>query len=282
MRKRTQLELDGIENGSIRLRTKPTARLSYAFVPQAGGNEGRRPDRLIIFLGGLDNPINIWQGTLSRLAELSVANGFGLPPILAYDRFGIGQSDPDPSDVGKPLEEYHDGMDAVRDLRQLLIQIAEQKLGREESELDELRIVFCAYSFGVCVARLYAQTFPGSLEALLMIDSAIANQLAETFTPNPDIPEVWERARHSLPPGTTPQMCRHINQKIMSSPYSGYALTSRERMRWTNMPDLLPFNDRPRLQGPDQGLPLVTVLCSDPQVLIPMTAKVRPSFDRYC
>jgi len=282
MQRQAELELHGIENGSIRLRTKPSAQLRYSFVPKAGNNAGRNPERLLIFLSGLDSPKTVWQGTISRLADLAQTNGLDLPPLLAYDRFGVGKSDQDPTDVGKPPEEYHDGMDAVRDLRQLLIQIAEQKLDREESELDKLRIAFCAHSFGVCIARLYAQMFPGTVEALLIMDSALSNSLAEKFVPNPDIPEEWEEAQGWLPPGTTPEMCRDAIRKVIRSNISGYAMATRERIRWTNMPEMLPFNDRPRLRGPEPNLPLVTVMCCDPDVSIRTLSKVCSSFLQCC
>ena len=282
MERRAELELNDIENGSMRLRTKPSAQLSYSFVPQAGINAGQRPERLVVFLSGLDSPKTLWQGAFSGLADLAQTKGLHLPPLLAYDRFGIGKSDHDPSDVGKAPEEYHDGMDAVRDLRQLLIQIAEQKLDREESELDKLRLAFCAHSFGVCVARLYAQTFPGSVEALLIMDSALSNKVAEKFLPNPDIPGEWEEGRGWLPPGTTPEMCRDANRKLIRSNISGHAMTTRERIRWTNMPAMLPFSDRPRLRGPEPNLPLVTVMCCDMDVSVRILSKVCPALLRLC
>jgi hypothetical protein len=44
--------------------------------------------------------------------------------------------------------------------------------------------------------------------------------------------------------------------------------------RWTNLPSLLTFNDAPRLIGSAPGLPLVTVLCHDPEVFLAIAGKV--------
>lgn len=273
MAKRNQLELDGIENGFINLRTKPSARLGYSFVPSTAHSTGKAK-RLLVFLAGIDVPRSLWQGTFTRLAELARINGLELPPMLTYDRYGVGQSDHDPSDVGKPPEEYHDALEAQRDLRQLLIQVVSQKLGYAEQELDSLRIVFCAHSLGCCIARLYAMKYTGTVEALLLVDSAISSTPAMKFIPDPDNPDDWERRRHLVPERVTPEMCREAISISRKTPLSGYALTTRERIQWTNMPQLLPFSYAPKLRGPESGLPLVTVLINDSEVAIRNTSKV--------
>lgn len=265
-----ELDINGADNGFIRLPAKSSARLSYFFAPQATTAQRRRSQRLLIFLSGIDGSKAGWQATISRLAKLSR----NLPPMLAYDRYGIGDSDHDPSDVGKSPEEYHDAMDSMRDLRQLIIRIAEERLGYGEHELHQLRIVFCAHSLGCCIARLYSHQFPGTVEALLLVDSAIAGTRADKFTPDPDIPAEWEEGRHRLPKEATPQMCRRLIQGARNSVYSGNAIKTRERIKWSNMPQLLPFIDAPKLQGPEPGLPLVTVLMNDPDVSLKPISKV--------
>lgn len=273
-KKRTQLELDGIESGFVRLCTKPTARLSYSFIPQPSGRTGRHSKRLLVFLSGIDNSQTIWQGTLKKLVSLSRINGFDLPPMLVYDRYGAGSSDHDPSDAGNPPEQYHDAVESMHDLRQLIIQIAPIHLGLAENELHDLRIIFCAYSIGCCIARFYADAYPGTVEALLLIDSATAGTAIENMMPNPDIPEEWEKGRLFLPEGTTADQCRDAIRKGRNSPFSGHAITTRERIRWDNMPQFLPSSERPKLRGPEPGMPLVAVVNSDAEVAISSIANV--------
>jgi pimeloyl-ACP methyl ester carboxylesterase len=188
MAKSKEVVLEGIDHGYLRLRTKPTARLSVSFVPQREG-DGGQPKRLLVFLSGIDNPKIIWQRVLKELLKVSRAKDFSLPPMLLYDRYGVGQSDPEPTDVGKPPEEFHDANESVRDLHQLITQMAEERLGCDSADLGKLRIVFCAHSLGACIARLYAQAFPGTVEGLLIMDAAISSTPAEKFIPDPDNPE---------------------------------------------------------------------------------------------
>jgi pimeloyl-ACP methyl ester carboxylesterase len=277
------LQQDGIQNGIIRLRSKPSGRMSFSYIPQPVEKAGT-PERLLVFLSGIDNPKVVWQKTLNNLVERSRTVHLELPPLLFYDRFGVGSSDRDPTDAGKRPEEHHDANDSVLDLHQLIIQIAEQKLNLSQHAIDKLPIVFCAHSFGVCIARLYAQAYPKTVQGLLFMDSAIAGIPAEKFVPNPDISEEWDRVRDSLPEGITADMCRDAIRKTINSPISGYALTNKEQIRWTNMPDLLPKNDRPRLQGVTPNLPLVTVICYDPDAGYPKLAQVsyRPFLNMPC
>jgi pimeloyl-ACP methyl ester carboxylesterase len=212
---------------------------------------------------------------MASLLVMAKNQGFLLPPMLLYDRYGIGMSDRDPSDAGKPREERHDIKDAMYDLRQLVVQISEQKLGYKEAELDRLHLIFVAHSLGGGIARLYAAEFPGTVEALLLLDAVMSNKAFGDFIPDPDKPEEFKG--HVLPEGVTPEMCRDALRKIAKSPYNFRAGLNREGIRWSNLPEQLPFNDAPRLQGPRKGLPLVTVMCSDLEQFSRNTGKVRRS-----
>jgi pimeloyl-ACP methyl ester carboxylesterase len=259
--------VDGVEDDFIHLRTKASARLSYSF-----GDPTKRPTRLLVFLSGLDVPKTLWKGTVKSLLKTSESSCLDLPPMLLYDRFGVGATtDQDPSDAGKAPEQRHDVMEAVRDLRQLIIQISEAHLGYAEHEIDQLHLEFAAHSIGCCVGRLYAQNFPGTVNALLLIDSAIANTPIQNFIPNPEIPEEFDKL--NLPKGVNIDSCRHAIKALGNTPFSAQ-FPIRERLRWTNLPSLLPFNDAPRLVGSSPGLPLVTVLCHDPEVFYMIALKV--------
>lgn len=284
-----QLTFSNIDNGVIRLRTKPSARLAYSFIPAydhpksiapPGQQHGGEP--LLIFLSGLDNPKAIWQRTLDRLFESACAIGAELPPMLFYDRYGIGGSDADPQDEGKQPEEFHDCADATGDLHQLIVQIMELKFGwsrRVDPEARQHlpRIVFCAHSFGVCIARMFAHAYPGVVQGILMADSAIAWMKAENVIPNPDDPvlwaqrndgkSVWSKAGWPDESVLSKDVIRDAIRKTAGSPISGYPMTTRERMRWDHMPLQLPRPDEPKLHGPTDHLPLITVLKSDSDVV---------------
>lgn len=274
MQRSSQIDFDGVENGFIRLRMKPSARLNYSFVPQSSKlSTSERPSRLIVFLSGIDAKRTSWKLMIASLLRMEKDEGLSLPPLLLYDRYGIGMSDQDPTDTGQPREERHDIKNAMCDLRQLVVQISEQKLGYKEAELGRLHLIFVAHSLGAGIARLYAAEFPGTVEALLLLDAVMSNKAFGDFIPDPDKPEEFKK--HILPVGVTPEMCRDAIRKIAKSPYNFKAGLNREGIRWSNLPEQLPFNDGPRLQGPRKGLPLVTVMCSDLERMARNTGKVR-------
>ena len=292
-----QLTFENIDNGVIRLRTKPSGRLAYSFIPAydhpksiaSPGQPGGEP--LLVFLSGLDNPKAIWQRTLDRLFESACAIGAELPPMLFYDRYGIGGSDADPQDEGKKPEEFHDCADATVDLHQLIVQIMELKFGWSrhidpEARQHLPRIVFCAHSFGACIARMFAHAYPGVVQGILMADSAIAWIKAENVIPNPDDPiswaqrndgkSVWSKAGWPDESVLSKDVIRDAIRKTAASPISGHPMTTREHMRWDHMPQQLPRADEPKLHGPTDHLPLITVLKSDAEVLAVQQSRVRP------
>ena len=283
-----ELTFENIDNGVLRLRTKPSGRLAYSFIPAYDhpksiakpGESGGEP--LLVFLSGLDNPKAVWQRTLDRLFESACAIGAELPPMLFYDRFGIGGSDADPQDEGKKPEEFHDCNDAMGDLHQLIVQIMEMKFGWNRHIDPDVkqhlpRIVFCAHSFGVCIARMFATAHSGAVQGILMIDSAIAYIRAEHTMPDPDDPvswakrndgeSIWSKAGWPDESILSKDVVRDAIRKTRASPISGNPLTTRERMRWDHMPQQLPRSDEPKLRGPTDHLPLISVLKSDPEIL---------------
>jgi pimeloyl-ACP methyl ester carboxylesterase len=73
--------------------------------------------------------------------------------MLLYDRFGSGETGEDPTDKGKAPKDIYDIMDAARDLRELLICVADLHLAIPESEISNLRLVLVAHSIGAAVAE---------------------------------------------------------------------------------------------------------------------------------
>jgi pimeloyl-ACP methyl ester carboxylesterase len=278
MARTKELKIPGlsIENGFLSLETKPTARLGYSFVSAVAGRSSTPPKYLLIFLSGLDSPLWVWQRVLTLLVSSAHARNITLPPMLLYDRFGVGTSDPEPTDAGKRPEEYHDVTDAVNDLHQLITQLTKAKHGISTRKGNSPpHLIFSAHSFGVTIARLYSVRFPRTVSSILIIDSAIASTAVEHFIPNPDVPSEWAKRGNWHPifldeSLISEEACRDAIAKAKLSAISGYAMTTREHIRWTNMPDILPWNDRPKLPGVK-----VTSISSDPEVYLRQGVKVR-------
>jgi hypothetical protein len=199
-----------------------------------------------------------------------------LPPMLLCDRFLVSTTtDHDLSDAGKTLEESHDVVEAMCNLRQMIIQISEARLGHAEHEIDHLQLVFAAHSIGCWIARLYAEAFLGSVDAMLLIDSALSNTLIIDLIPNSDKPEEFHE--HCMPKGVDGKLCRQTIKTLTKSMFHP-PNANRERIGWTNLPSLLLFNDAPRVTGSAPDLPLVTVLCHDPKVFMGIARKLSVNF----
>jgi pimeloyl-ACP methyl ester carboxylesterase len=237
----------------IRLPTKPTARLCYTFVP-ASSPVVSTP-YLIVFLNGLGLPKSSWLPVVSGLMEM---HPMRRPAMLAYDRFGQGMTtDPDPSDAGASDPMHgHDCMSVVRDLRQLIIQIAKEKM--DVMDVREIELIFVCNSIGCALARLYAQKYPGTVAAMLLLDSVLANSDYVSIWPDPDAEGFNE---NNLPEGITPELLRETRKKYkrMFHPDVG----SKEGLSRKNLRELLPFSDVPVLEGVGGRGPLVTVVGHD-------------------
>ncbi|KAJ5377250.1 uncharacterized protein N7496_004659 [Penicillium cataractarum] len=235
----------------ITLTTKPSAKLSYTFYKST---ETPSP-ALIVFLNGLGLPQAAWGATIKSLQEKH--QGTGLPAILTYDRFGQGQTtDADPANEGATDPTHgHDCLEVVRDLRQLLSQIAEDRL--KITDLDSLPLVLVANSIGGALARLYAQEYPGTVAGLLLLDSVLANSDFVSIFPDPDV-EGFDA--ESLPSQITPEALRAARERTRRIFHPDVG--NKEGLSRKNLRTLLPASNRPILQGP-KGHPFVTVVGHD-------------------
>lgn len=89
---------------------------------------------LIVFLNGLVMPAKGWQDVLDRIEGASHESVLQEHAILAYDRYGQGESEVDPS--GR-----HTADDVVRQLRELLEQVALPAFFSTCSNLDECPLI---------------------------------------------------------------------------------------------------------------------------------------------
>ncbi|KAL5335190.1 alpha/beta-hydrolase [Aspergillus crustosus] len=245
----------------IALTTKPSAQLSYTFHP-AASTTTTTPPRLLVFLNGLGLPQASWSTTITQLKQTHPSH----PAILTYDRYGQGQTtDRDPSDsAAEDPTHGHDALTVITDLRQLLTQIAATKLQIENDSIDDVNIIFVANSIGAALARLYAQEYPGTVAALLLLDSVLANSDFVSVYPDPDATDFNPA---SLPEGITPETLRAARTNVARIFHP--SVGSKEGLSRKNLATLLPHSDQPVLIGPaadgqeqNQG-PLVTVLGHD-------------------
>jgi pimeloyl-ACP methyl ester carboxylesterase len=238
----------------IRLTTKPTAQICYSFHPAVSASTAK--PALIVFLNGLGLPQVSWVRSIAQLKELR--QGADIPAILTYDRFGQGQTtDRDPNDAGAADPSHgHDGIAVIHDLRQLITQIAAEKLG--VSDVDSLTLILVSNSIGGALARLYAQEYPDTVSGLLFLDSILANSDFVSVFPDPDA-EGFDAS--TLPEGVTPEFLRISRERIMKIFHPDVG--NKEGLSRRNLRTLLPASDGPVLQGPGGSGPYVTVVGHD-------------------
>ncbi|KAI1506159.1 Alpha/Beta hydrolase protein [Biscogniauxia marginata] len=244
---------------SIRLDTKPTAALECSQVPSSG--HAKYANIFVVFLNGLIAPQTFWLPVMSLMLRRlkitqSAGDGPSQPQMLAYDRYGQGKSiDRDPNDKGKEPGYGHDVLDVVHDLHQLISQVSRPRDGVPK------RLMFVANSIGCAMARLYAQSYPGTVAGMLLLDSMMANSDFVSIFPDPDGADF---DAGSLPPGVTPEMLRETREKFRTVFHP--SVKNPEGLDRRNLAELLPDADKPFLsQGYAGTPPHVTVVGHDPE-----------------
>ena len=233
----------------IALNTKPSAQICHKFYPAIGTTK----PVLVVFLNPLSLSQTTWEETIKKLrAQPPPA---GLPALLTYDRYGQGKTtDSDPADADAVDPSHaHDSLDVVRDLRQLVRQIAVEKFGI--LDVNDLSLVLVGNSIGCALSRLYAQQYPNSVAGLLLLDSILANTDSVSILPDPEASDFDECM---LPVGVNLKEIRTAREVAQSliHPSNG----SEEGLSRKNLMGLLPHSDRPLLRGPDGQGPWVTVV----------------------
>jgi pimeloyl-ACP methyl ester carboxylesterase len=251
----------------IALTTKPTAQISYTFHPATNPSSSTTPPPLLIFLNGLGLPQASWFATIAKLQE----SGTPLPALLTYDRYGQGATtDRDPADEGAADPTHgHDCLAVVRDLRQLVTQIASEKLNVKQEDVDTIPLILVANSIGCALARLYAQTYPRTVAGLVLLDSVLANSDFVSIFPDPDA-ESFDAA--SLPEGISADAIRTAREGIARIFHP--SVGSKEGLSRKNLAALLPDSDGPVLSGPDGKGPFVTVVGHDFDTFAKESAKM--------
>lgn len=237
----------------IELSTKPGAKIAYTFIPYKGTSDTGVP--LLVFLNGLGLPAASWMPTISLLRELP-----SHPPILTYDRYGQGlttEKDPQDAQAADP-EHPHDCLDVVQDLHQLITQLS--SVHNLDQFVSHGGIFLVGNSIGGALARLYAEMYPKTASALLLLDSVLANSDFVSIFPDPDASNFAE-THTPLPEGITEEdirKARAICTRIFH-PSNG-VLGKAEGLSRKTLPELLPEADAPVLMGVGRKTPLVTVV----------------------
>ncbi|RAH86754.1 alpha/beta-hydrolase [Aspergillus japonicus CBS 114.51] len=248
----------------LALATKPSAQLAYTF--QAPEGTSTKPV-LVVFVNGLGLPQAFWQPVIAQLKPLRQGSS---PAFLTYDRFGQGQTtDRDPADAGAEDPTHgHDCLAAVQDLRQLLAQITANKLG--VADVDSVSLVLVGNSIGCALARLYAQEYPGTVAALLLLDSVLANSDFISIFPDPDASDFDPASIAPIP--TEAIRAVRAGVRRVFHPDVG----SKEGLSRRNLRELLPASDGPQLHGPEGHGPYVTVVGHDFDAFAEESAKMGP------
>ncbi|PYH93864.1 alpha/beta-hydrolase [Aspergillus ellipticus CBS 707.79] len=248
----------------LALTTKPSAQLSYTFeAPQATSKPV-----LVVFVNGLGLPQAFWLPVIAQIKALR--QGQSIPAFLTYDRFGQGQTtDRDPQDAGAEDPMHgHDCLASVQDLRQLITQITQDKLGI--SDVDSISLILVSNSIGCALSRLYAQEHPGTVAALLLLDSVLANSDFVSIFPDPDAADFDPAALRGLPV----EAIRAVRAGIRRIFHPDVG--SKEGLSRRNLRELLPASDAPVLKGPAGHGPYVTVVGHDFDAFAEESVKMGP------
>lgn len=234
------------EVSSIALEHRNGAKIHYTYYPPSPSTNSRTNPygkSIVVFLNGLILPRSSWHHAIQDFLEKRINAQLPYPALLTYDRFGQGDSDRDPNDKEPPPCHGHDCMSAVHDLRQFILQITKQHPGvSNPSKLPAL--IFACNSIGCAIARLFAQTYPGTVLGLLFLDSIMANSDLVSMWPDPDDPS-FDPAQ--LPPGVTERDVRDTREKyrVVFHP----DVPNNEGLTRRNLAALLPHAHKPRLHG---------------------------------
>lgn len=245
---------------SLSLENKPSAKLHYTFYPASSPSVPGHPNpfssTLVVFLNGLILPRSSWNNAIHSFLQKRLSLRLPYPSLLSYDRYGQGESDPDPDDVLNETHD-HDIMSAVHALRQFLLQIWREHLQKTNSKQFPA-LVFVCNSIGCAIARLFAQTYPNTVSGLLFLDSIMANSDFVSLWPDPDAPGFDPR---SLPPDVSPEDVRETRQKYRQTFHP--TVPNPEHLSRRNLASLLPSASRPKLTGYNGEPPYLTVCAHD-------------------
>ncbi|KAL7274243.1 hypothetical protein RUND412_002856 [Rhizina undulata] len=214
------------------------------YLPSTYSQNPKSPPPLVVFVNGLLTEASDWAEVCTEIKKQHPSS-----PILTFDRWNRGASDPLPENYGA-----NDISTAAADLSILLEET--YKLLRKEPEHTAAaatarpKLVLVGSSIGCCIIRLFVENHCRGEKhkpaGVIFLDSYIANTDFTSLFPPPDPKE---------PRGLTDTR-RIIGGKFHPSVPNPEGL-SRENAR-----ELLPFADRPKFQA---AVEAVVVVSHDPE-----------------
>ena len=235
----------------VALPSKPAAKIAYDFSKPKQSDESN--PCLVVFINGLGLPAESWKSVVSAIEAQKPTRR---PQCLTYDRYGQGATkDRDPLDSrpGKDPGYGHDVSDAAQDLHELLKTVAPQ-------ESKSRQLILVASSIGAHIARLYIHRHPGSVSALLILDSNIGNRELTYLWPNP-------HAQNFDPTKVEAEDCtleQYIEAYTKLTKMFNSDVKNPEGLDRRNVKDLLPDPASPKLTGPGGKGIWLTVVGHDP------------------
>jgi len=265
----------------VDLASKPGVEFAYNFTKirpsdGRGDNSSDVAQILVVFINGLMLPMAAWTPALDMLTTTVRNQSIETPArsqgkqswrevevaTLTYDRLGQGETR-----SHAPLHP-HDLTDSVEDLHALLATlIPRHYAGAGNSDFSSrLKLVFVAHSIGVPLARLYCQTYSGTVTALLFLDSNIANSDFVSLFPDPDATSASAgesiNSTSYLPDDATVDDLRALRNRVKATLHPSVA--NSEALDRGNLHLLLPHADTPTLTAPHGQAPWLTVVAHDP------------------
>lgn len=248
------------EIGSVYLDHKPGAQLHYTYYPASKSRKNHLnpfSQTLIVYLNGLMTSRSSWDQSIASFLEKRIIGRLPYPGLLSYDRYGQGDSDRDPGDKDPPPSHGHDCMAALQDLKQLILQIWREHLDIANPTHFPC-IIFVANSIGCAIARLFTQSYPGTVSGILMLDSIMADSDQQSFWPDPDAQGFNPAV---LPEGVTLEDLRETRRKYREMFHPD--VPNMEGLSRRNLAKLLPDSNGPQLEGYLGRGPYMTVVGHD-------------------
>ena len=230
--------------------------LSYHFhhVNDVPTNSTTRPI-LVIFVNGLVIPQAMWLPTINLLKSSLTAAPVSVPIYaITYDRYGQGESVPQNDQQWKP--EPHDIVSAANELSDVIT-----SLGADIFPIPSPwpKIVMASHSIGVPLVRLHDERSWPRVHGHLFLDSNIANTNFVSLFPDPEA-DGFDASQ--LPHDTAIEDLQAMREKVgkMFRP----SVPNPENLDRSSLPHLLPHSDEPKLHGPNDTAPFLTVVGHDP------------------
>lgn len=221
----------------------------------------------VVFLGGLLVPMASWDSVIALLeAGRQSCQKAVVINCLRYDRYGLAET----KDRNSAHEtKSHDLTDSVVELHQIIDAVILKHHATSSDTTTSTstslppQIIFVGHSIGVVLARLYMNTYPGTISALLSVDTNPTNTDFVSIYPDPD--STTFNPTTDLPDGTTVADLRHL--RTITELAFGPTQPNPESLNRSTVQTLLPSPSEPKLLGPDGKGPYVTVMSNDPAKL---------------